>query len=191
VGRGIEPHQPLVQDPGVLEVQRPLTRRNGLGEQDVRTFVRPVERDLRDVDLRAVAVGQPTVLDLKVHRVQHDLPDRLPHRAPGRPGAAEGPRSQVGLDRELVAGGYDGSRQAVRRLASARPAHSTGASQEAYCSISPLVAAKNVPWISFVIGPRVPSPTTRSSTSRTGVTSAAVPVKKASSALYRSVRTRF
>jgi len=67
----------------------------------------------------------------------------------------------------------------------------TKVSQLAYRSSSPWTAPKNVDWISFVMGPRPFDPTTRSSISRIGQTSAAVPVKKASSAKYRSVRAMF
>ncbi len=61
--------------------------------------------------------------------------------------------------------------------------YSTGSSQPAYSGTSPLVAAKNVSWSFFVTGPRPPPPTRRSSISRIGQTSAAVPVKNASSAV--------
>ena len=108
VRRRVEPHEPLVQDPGELQVQRPLTRRRGLREQDARALARRVERDLRDVELGAVAVRQPAVLDLEVNGVQHDLADGLVNRDPDVLGPAKGPRGQVGLDRELVAGGGDG-----------------------------------------------------------------------------------
>jgi hypothetical protein len=41
--------------------------------------------------------------------------------------------------------------------------------------------SKNADWMRSVTGPRDPAPITRRSSSRIGVTSAAVPVKKASS----------
>src|SRR4051812_869880 len=47
----------------------------------------------------------------------------------------------------------------------------------------PVTTAKNAFWIAFVTGPALPSPMVRPSSSRIGVTSAAVPVKKHSSAM--------
>src|SRR5688500_7655521 len=47
----------------------------------------------------------------------------------------------------------------------------------------PVTTSKNAFWIALVTGPALPSPMTRPSSSRIGVTSAAVPVKKASSAM--------
>src|SRR5262245_15503711 len=47
----------------------------------------------------------------------------------------------------------------------------------------PVTTSKNAFWIALVIGPALPSPITRPSSSRIGVTSAAVPVKNASSAM--------
>jgi uncharacterized protein len=75
------------------------------------------------------------------------------------------------------------TRRRATRSGLERAQSSTYVSQWAYFSVSPLVAAKKAPWSSLVTGPRCPSPTTRSSTSRIGVSSAAVPVKKHSSAL--------
>ena len=57
----------------------------------------------------------------------------------------------------------------------------TFVSQWAYWGLRPLTMSKNALWIFSVIGPRLPQPISRRSTSRIGVTSAAVPVKKASS----------
>src|SRR5450756_534007 len=64
----------------------------------------------------------------------------------------------------------------------------TGASQSLWRSSLPLTTSKNAFCSLRVIGPRRPAPILRPSTSRMGVTSAAVPVKKASSAMYRSSR---
>src|SRR5450759_3141201 len=64
----------------------------------------------------------------------------------------------------------------------------TGASQSLWRSSLPLTTSKNAFCSLRVIGPRRPAPILRPSTSRIGVTSAAVPVKKASSAMYRSSR---
>src|SRR5687767_1175410 len=47
----------------------------------------------------------------------------------------------------------------------------------------PVTTSKNAFWIAFVTGPALPAPITRPSSSRIGVTSAAVPVKNASSAM--------
>src|SRR5919198_5199343 len=55
------------------------------------------------------------------------------------------------------------------------------ASHNEYFLSLPLMISKNVCWRSVVTGPRQPAPIWRSSTSRMGVNSAAVPVKKASS----------
>src|SRR5574343_1148920 len=61
-------------------------------------------------------------------------------------------------------------------------------SQWAYLGLRPLTMSKNALWIFSVIGPRLPMPICTRSSSRIGVTSAAVPVKKASSAMYTSSR---
>ena len=76
------------------------------------------------------------------------------------------------------------SEAAEARAASRRRAKSdqTRVSQLSYLRSRPWTASKNVVWIVFVIGPREPAPISRSSTSRTGVSSAAVPVRKTSSA---------
>src|SRR5450755_1408641 len=57
----------------------------------------------------------------------------------------------------------------------------TGVSHSAYLGLRPLTMSKNALWIFSVIGPREPAPSSIRSSSRIGVTSAAVPVKKASS----------
>lgn len=54
-------------------------------------------------------------------------------------------------------------------------------SQCAYFGLRPLTISKNALWIFSVMGPRLPVPISMRSSSRMGVTSAAVPVKKASS----------
>src|SRR3990167_185937 len=56
-------------------------------------------------------------------------------------------------------------------------------SQWAYFGLRPLTMSKNALWIFSVMGPRLPLPISMRSSSRIGVTSAAVPVKKASSAM--------
>src|SRR3954471_5535479 len=56
-------------------------------------------------------------------------------------------------------------------------------SQCAYLGLRPLTMSKNAVWIFSVIGPRRPMPISTRSSSRMGVTSAAVPVKKHSSAM--------
>ena len=57
----------------------------------------------------------------------------------------------------------------------------TFVSQCEYFGLRPLTMSKNALWIFSVIGPREPQPSSIRSSSRIGVTSAAVPVKKASS----------
>src|SRR5437867_3582103 len=59
----------------------------------------------------------------------------------------------------------------------------TGVSHDTYFGFLPLTASKKSACSFLVIGPHVPSPIGRLSSSRIGVTSAAVPVKKASSAM--------
>jgi hypothetical protein len=54
-------------------------------------------------------------------------------------------------------------------------------SHSAYLGLRPLTMSKNALWIFSVIGPREPVPISMRSSSRIGVTSAAVPVKNASS----------
>ena len=56
-------------------------------------------------------------------------------------------------------------------------------SHSAYFGLRPLTMSKNALWIFSVIGPREPAPISMRSSSRIGVTSAAVPVKNASSAM--------
>src|SRR5690606_29350205 len=56
-------------------------------------------------------------------------------------------------------------------------------SQWAYLGLRPFTMSKNAFWIFSVMGPRRPAPISTRSSSRMGVTSAAVPVKKASSAM--------
>src|SRR5262249_15586641 len=68
----------------------------------------------------------------------------------------------------------------VRAFAFASP---TGVSHSLYRLLRPLTRSKNAFWIFVVTGPRRPRPIVRPSTSRIGVTSAAVPVKNASSAM--------
>src|SRR5262249_7729960 len=58
-----------------------------------------------------------------------------------------------------------------------------GVSHLAYFLFLPLTMSKNADWIFSVTGPRRPAPMVRPSSSRTGVTSAAVPEKKVSSAM--------
>lgn len=55
-------------------------------------------------------------------------------------------------------------------------------------SLRPSTTSKKRRWTLAVIGPRLPEPIVRSSISRTGVTSAAVPQKNTSSARYISSR---
>src|SRR5450759_4811875 len=59
----------------------------------------------------------------------------------------------------------------------------TFVNQCAYFGLRPLTMSKKALWIFSVIGPRLPQPISMRSSSRIGVTSAAVPVKKASSAI--------
>src|SRR5690606_7676178 len=66
--------------------------------------------------------------------------------------------------------------------------HHTFESQWAYWGLRPFTMSKNALWIFSVMGPRLPAPISMRSSSRIGVTSAAVPVKKASSAMYTSSR---
>src|SRR5882762_2813457 len=82
---------------------------------------------------------------------------------------------------------------AARRLVRAHQAFSldtldgafslTGKSQSLCLATLPAITSKKNFWILVVTGPRVPAPIVRPSSSRLGVTSAAVPVKKASSAM--------
>src|SRR5512145_14639 len=64
-----------------------------------------------------------------------------------------------------------------------RPRSPTGVSQCRRFSSLPVTTSKNAFWIALVTGPALPSPMVRPSSSRIGVTSAAVPVKKHSSAM--------
>src|SRR5262245_710778 len=64
-----------------------------------------------------------------------------------------------------------------------RPRSPTGVSQCLRFSSLPVTTSKNAFCIALVTGPARPSPMLRPSSSRIGVTSAAVPVKKHSSAM--------
>src|SRR5262249_54332411 len=71
------------------------------------------------------------------------------------------------------------------------PAHAvegtwTMSSHSAYCGVRPQSVSSKTPWICRVMGPG--SPIGMSSTSRTGVSSAAVPVRNSSSAFTSSPR---
>src|SRR5205814_4748557 len=66
----------------------------------------------------------------------------------------------------------------------------TGVSQWRCFLSLPVTTSKNAFWMALVTGPALPAPIWRPSSSRIGVTSAAVPVKKASSAIYTSSRVR-
>ncbi len=59
----------------------------------------------------------------------------------------------------------------------------TAVNHERWFSERPLTTSKNIDCNFSVTGPRLPEPITRLSSSRIGVVSAAVPVKKASSAI--------
>src|SRR5215813_13407920 len=59
----------------------------------------------------------------------------------------------------------------------------TGVSQARRFRSLPVKTSKNAFWIALVTGPALPAPIWRPSSSRIGVTSAAVPVKKHSSAM--------
>ena len=72
--------------------------------------------------------------------------------------------------------------------ASADLAFSHGSSQPHLSWVLPLNRPKNAACSASVIGPRLPAPTVMRSTERTGVISAAVPVKKSSSARYSNSR---
>jgi hypothetical protein len=70
-----------------------------------------------------------------------------------------------------------------RRAGRRRSSHAfTYVSHSARAALRPLTVSKNIVCSLVVIGPRTPSPMGRWSNSRIGVISAAVPVKKASSA---------
>ncbi len=70
--------------------------------------------------------------------------------------------------------------RALSRISGCHRVH-TLVSHSAYLGLRPLTMSKNALWIFSVIGPRLPLPSSTRSSSRIGVTSAAVPVKKASS----------
>src|SRR5256885_16774737 len=105
----------------------------------------------------------------------------------------QGPRGRPGrgaMQRKIRLGPLD---DAARLLVRAHQAFSldtldeafsrTGESQSLCLATFPATTSKKSFWIWVVTGPRAPSPIVRPSSSRMGVTSAAVPVKKASSAM--------
>ncbi len=148
-----------------------------------------VTYDGRPGDLASFAFPGPA-------RTVFEVPGRTPdHAAPRRHLHLLGAPTRVG-GRRPHAGGRTRARRAAdhggmgrRAHARPRPLRATAVQSRTYVSqswclgSSPFVAAKNADCSSFVTGPRWPSPTSRSSTSRIGVSSAAVPVKKHSSAL--------
>src|SRR5262249_33848107 len=75
--------------------------------------------------------------------------------------------------------GFSGTRGGYRTAAST----GIGVSHPYRSSASPLLRAEDSFWRRSVTGPRRPEPTTMRSTERIGVISAAVPVKKISSAM--------
>src|SRR5690242_10366738 len=91
-------------------------------------------------------------------------------------------RRHRAMEREVGRGDFDLSLTVCYRLFHGVYA-ATGVSQSACFSAFPLTVSKNAFCMRVVIGPRFPSPIVRPSTSRIGVTSAAVPVKNASSAI--------
>src|SRR5918996_3707348 len=74
-------------------------------------------------------------------------------------------------------------RRAVQRQVLLGHFDLTGVSHARRFLSLPVTTSKNAFWMLLVTGPALPSPITRPSSSRIGVTSAAVPVKKASSAM--------
>src|ERR1700704_4906974 len=140
---------------------------------------------------RLVALGLAALVDVAraAIRAEHlarfgDVEEhprmQRPHRRPGR-GAMQGKIRLGDLH------------DAARRLVGAHQAFSldpldeafslTGESQSLCLATLPAITSKKSFWILVVTGPRVPAPIVRPSSSRMGVTSAAVPVKKASSAI--------
>ena len=140
-----------------------------------------VDPHVDDAQARAVAL-EPSRRDHQVVGVENDLLDPLADLDLHVLATREGRGVQVGLEHEVVATRNDRAGEPVSSFLGHAQSF-TYVSQPTYFSVSPLVAEKNAPWSSFVTGPRWPSPTIRSSTSRIGVISAAVPEKKTSSAL--------
>ena len=178
----VEAGEPGVQLPRELDAERPSSRLSGLREGHRRAFGVVVGEDLGHLDRVPVGAGQRRLIELQLVGVQDDLGDRLDDVERHLDRAGERPGVQIRLEGQVVSGGNDRPREPVSPFGVPHQSF-TYVSQWTYLSFSPLVAAKNAPWSSLVTGPRWPSPTTRSSTSRIGVISAAVPVKKHSSAL--------
>src|SRR5690606_35149975 len=115
-------------------------------------------------------------------------------------GAGAIDRQVFGLDEYGLHGGgrfcaHGVSWRGMQRLGRGSAGHGgrrpqTLASQCRYLGLRPLTTSKKAFCSFSVTGPRLPWPMRRLSISRMGVTSAAVPVKKASSAMYRSSRVR-
>src|SRR6266511_3286140 len=119
------------------------------------------------------------------------LGEQLLEARPGRP-QREPPAAQR-LEHELLVALVDPGSAELNlpcRLshASARAKFSTGSRHCAHRSVAPFAVSRYAFWISFVISP---TPISISSISRIGVTSAAVPHMKTSSAMCRSERIRF
>src|SRR4030065_2099049 len=89
---------------------------------------------------------------------------------------------------QVALGDHDDALGVVLPLAHADLAYLTGVSPAVGAAARPCTQSKYIACSLAVMGPRVPSPIARLSSSRIGVTSAAVPVKNASSAMYTSSR---
>src|SRR5205085_8779425 len=105
------------------------------------------------------------------------------HARVPRPERRPGERA---VQRQLLLGDFHFPRLVGAHL----PLAFTGVSHARRFLSLPVTTSKNAFWMASVIGPALPSPICRPSSSRIGVTSAAVPVKNASSAMYTSSRVR-
>src|SRR6266496_2867126 len=186
-GRGPARGERVDHDSGKLFFQ---ARKERLGEQRVADPARGDDEDFRHeralvalwtpafADVAGAAVGTKHLArlgDVEKHPRVH-----APHRRLRR-GAMQRKIGLVDLD------------DAARLIVRAHQAFSfdafagffscTGESQSLCLATLPATTSKKSFWILVVTGPREPEPITRASSSRIGVTSAAVPVKKASSAI--------
>src|SRR5882672_3206697 len=140
---------------------------------------------------RLVALGLAALVDVAraAVRAEHlaqlrDIEEhprmQRPHRRLGR-GAMQG-KIRLG-DLHDAARPFVGAHQAFSLETRDGAFSLTGESQSLCLATLPATTSKKSFWILVVTGPRVPAPIVRPSSSRMGVTSAAVPVKKASSAM--------
>ena len=183
VARAVHPLHEIAEPARELQSQRVLAGGEHRRQLQREPACRGIGHRLVDLDHLLVGADQRAGVHGDLGAVEHDLAHGLVHRDRDVDGPVKGRRRGIEPQLDRVARRGHGAWQPERRALRHRPTQSsTKVSQSTYRGSSPLVAAKNASCNSLVTGPRCPTPIARSSTSRIGVISAAVPVKKTSSA---------